>query len=194
MILAGGSVIALAGLVWVRNKSIRRRKFPGAPLFTHKLITTPTGYVAANSHCEYDEDEEENGEPNQEESEEVIWMPVIRPKFASKPKQRVHFQLSQISPSSQTGASSIDNNSSDNSESESVRLQDKKFAESCAKFYKARILHKMCIEAFYVLQVPLSHNFKAIISIVLKFSKFGHSTKKVYNKIREIAMLKSLFE
>ncbi|VDK39747.1 unnamed protein product [Taenia asiatica] len=141
MILAVGLVVVLAGLVWVRNKSIRRRRYRASPSFTQNFITTTVGYVAANEHCregeddeEEDEDEEEEDEDDytkrrgREDAEEDIWVPVIRPKFASrrstraelKPKQRVHFQMSRVLPPPPPTPSPIDSSSSSDSENDSA--------------------------------------------------------------------------
>lgn len=146
MILAVGLVVVLAGLVWVRNKSIRRRRYRASPSFTQNFITTTVGYVAANEHCREGEDDEEEDEEeerededdytkrrNREDAEEDIWVPVIRPKFASrrsnraeiKPKQRVHFQMSRILPPPPPTPSPIDSSSSSDSENDSVSLHGK---------------------------------------------------------------------
>ncbi|KAL5965451.1 hypothetical protein TSMEX_006816 [Taenia solium] len=141
MILAVGLVVVLAGLVWVRNKSIRRRRYRASPNFTQNFITTTVGYVAANEHCREGEDDEEDDENEEEEdegdytkrrgredAEEDIWVPVIRPKFASrrsaraelKPKQRVHFQMSRVLPPPPPTPSPIDSSSSSDSENDSA--------------------------------------------------------------------------
>ncbi|VDM35648.1 unnamed protein product [Hydatigera taeniaeformis] len=155
MILAIGLVVVLAGLVWVRNKSIRRRRYRASPSFTQNFITTTVGYVAANEHCrDGEEDEEEDEEEEEEEeddytkrrdrddTEEDIWVPVLRPKFASrrlaraeiKPKQRVHFQMSRVLPPPPPTPSPIDSSSSSDSENESTSgFELVKPARSCMK-------------------------------------------------------------
>ncbi|KAH9279185.1 hypothetical protein ECG_08568 [Echinococcus granulosus] len=133
MILAVGLIVVLAGLVWVRNKSIRRRRYRASPSFTRNFITTTVGYVAANEHCRDGEDDEEEEEDftkrrGREDTEEDIWVPVIRPKFASsrssraeiRPKQRVHFQMSRVLPPPPPTPSSLDSTSSSESENDST--------------------------------------------------------------------------